>query len=266
MLKSREQLQALRETLLKAVNAEKQRIIVCAGAGCVSKGALKIYKKFGEIMSEKKVNFSLELQKEPHSDGVRLKESGCHGFCEVGPLVRIEPQGWLYVKVKEEDCEEIVEKTVIGGECVDRLAYSENGVIYREQKEVPFYKSQTRIVLSNCDKIDASSIEEYVALGGYSALEKALFDMTADEIVKEITDSGLRGRGGGGFPAGRKWSQVAAQKCAEKYVVCNGDEGDPGAFMDRSVMEDDPHRMIEGMIIAGIACGAEQGNIYVRAE
>ena len=266
MLKSREELQALRSKVKAIMDAESKRIIVCAGAGCVSKGALKIYDKFAEIMKAKGINFSLELQKEPHSDNVRLKESGCHGFCEIGPLVRIEPQGWLYVKVKVEDCEEIIEQTIIGGKCVDRLVYTQNGEIYREQKEIPFYKKQTRLILDNCDKIDATSIEEYLATGGYTALEKVLFDMDSESVINEISESGLRGRGGGGFPAGRKWSQVARQKNFPKYVVCNGDEGDPGAFMDRSVMEDDPHRLLEGMIIAGVACGANDGYIYVRAE
>ena len=266
MLKSRKELQELRAQVVARMQAEAKRIIVCAGAGCVSKGALKIYDKFADIMKEKGVNFSLELQKEPHSDSVRLKESGCHGFCEIGPLVRIEPQGWLYVKVAVEDCEEIIEKTIINGECVDRLVYTQDGKIYREQKEIPFYKKQTRMILDNCDKIDATSIEEYLATGGYVALEKALFDMSSEDIINEISESGLRGRGGGGFPAGRKWSQVARQNNFPKYVVCNGDEGDPGAFMDRSVMEDDPHRMIEGMVIAGIATGANDGYIYVRAE
>ena len=266
MLKSREELQALRADAAKRMQAENKRIIVCAGAGCVSKGALKIYDKFADIMKTKGVDFSLELQKEPHGDTVRLKESGCHGFCEIGPLVRIEPQGWLYVKVSVDDCEEIIEKTIINGECVDRLAYTQDGKVYREQKEIPFYKKQTRMILDNCDKIDATSIEEYLANGGYTALEKALFDMSSEDVINEISESGLRGRGGGGFPAGRKWSQVARQNNFPKYVVCNGDEGDPGAFMDRSVMEDDPHRMIEGMIIAGIATGANDGYIYVRAE
>jgi len=266
MLTSRQELQALRAQATERLQAENKRIIVCAGAGCVSKGALKIYDKFADIMKEKGIKFSLELQKEPHSDSVRLKQSGCHGFCEIGPLVRIEPQGWLYVKVGVEDCEEIIEKTIVNGECVDRLAYTEDGKVYREQKEIPFYKKQTRMILDNCDKIDASSIEEYLATGGYTALEKALFDMSSEDIINEISESGLRGRGGGGFPAGRKWSQVARQNNFPKYVVCNGDEGDPGAFMDRSVMEDDPHRMIEGMVIAGIATGANDGYIYVRAE
>ena len=266
MLSSKQELQALRAQVKARMDAEQKRIIVCAGAGCVSKGALKIYDEFAKIMKDKGVNFSLELQKEPHSDSVRLKESGCHGFCEIGPLVRIEPQGYLYVKVKVEDCEEIIEKTIIAGECVDRLVYTENGKIYREQKEIPFYKKQTRLILDNCDKIDATSIEEYLATGGYTALEKVLFEMDSESVINEISESGLRGRGGGGFPAGRKWSQVARQKNFPKYVVCNGDEGDPGAFMDRSVMEDDPHRLLEGMIIAGVACGANDGYIYVRAE
>ena len=266
MFKSREELQAYRNESIARLSAENKRIIVCAGAGCVSKGALKIYDKFAEIMKEKGVAFSLELQKEPHSENVRLKQSGCHGFCEIGPLVRVEPQGWLYVKVKVEDCEEIIERTIVNGECVDRLVYTQDGKVYREQKEIPFYKKQTRMILDNCDKIDATVIDEYLATGGYTALEKALFDMKPEDIVNEISDSGLRGRGGGGFPAGRKWAQVARQNNFPKYVVCNGDEGDPGAFMDRSVMEDDPHRMIEGMVIAGLATGANDGYIYVRAE
>ncbi len=266
MLKSIEELRAYRQAAKKAMDAENKRIIICGGAGCVSKGANKVYDKLVALMNEKKVKFTVKLEKEPHGDNVRLKKSGCHGFCEVGPLVRIEPQGWLYVKVKEEDCEEIIEKTIVKGECIERLAYTENGVVYKEQKEIPFYKKQTRLSLDNCDKIDATSIEEYLARDGYTAFEKALTEMTSDQIVNEVTESGLRGRGGGGFPTGRKWSQVARQKNFPKYVVCNGDEGDPGAFMDRSVMEDDPHRMLEGMIIAGIATGASEGYIYVRAE
>ncbi len=266
MLKSRQELIAFRNSAIERMNAEKKRIIICAGAGCVSKGALKIYDKFAQIMKEQNIDFSLELAKEPHSAGVRLKQSGCHGFCEIGPLVRIEPQGWLYVQVKVEDVEEIITKTIVNGECVERLAYTQDGKVYIEQKEIPFYKKQTRLILDNCDKIDATSVEEYLATGGYTALEKVLFDMTGEQVINEVSESGLRGRGGGGFPAGRKWTQVASQKNFPKYVVCNGDEGDPGAFMDRSVMEDDPHRLLEGMIIAGIATGANDGYIYVRAE
>ncbi len=266
MIKTREELIALREKAIKMTASENKRVIVCAGAGCVSKGALKIYDKLLQIMREKNLPYSVELQEEPHSDNVRFKQSGCHGFCEIGPLVRIEPQGWLYVKVAVEDCDDIIEKTIVNGECIERLAYAQDGVVYKEQKEIPFYKKQTRIILDNCDKIDATSVEEYLANGGYTALEKVLFEMDAETVINEISESGLRGRGGGGFPAGRKWSQVARQTRFPKYVVCNGDEGDPGAFMDRSVMEDDPHRLLEGMIIAGIACGANDGYIYVRAE
>ena len=195
-----------------------------------------------------------------------MKKSGCHGFCEMGPLVRIEPEGYLYTKVKLSDCEEIVEKTILNNEPIDRLAYKRNGEIYRKQEEIPFYKNQTRIVLEHCGHIDALSVKEYLSIGGYTAFEKALFDMTPDDIVNEISESKLRGRGGGGFPTGKKWAQVKAQKAEQKYVVCNGDEGDPGAFMDRSIMEGDPHRMLEGMMIAAVACGATEGYIYVRAE
>ena len=203
---------------------------------------------------------------DPHEDVVGLKKSGCHGFCEMGPLVRIEPYGWLYTKVKLADVDEIVEKTMAKGEIVERLAYRQNGKIYQKQDEIPFYQKQTRKVLEHCGHIDADSIHEYISIGGYEAFEKALFEMTGEDIIKSISDSGLRGRGGGGFPAGKKWSQVARQKSLPKYVVCNGDEGDPGAFMDRSIMEGDPHRMLEGMMIAGIAVGASEGYIYVRAE
>lgn len=265
MFKSVSELRNYRAVVKKALNAEKLRIVVCGGAGCVSKGANKIYEKFLSIMQEKNISFSVILEKEDAKD-VRLKKSGCHGFCEMGPLVRIEPTDWLYVKVKPEDCEEIVEKTILKGECLERLCYQENGKTFVEQKQVPFYKLQTKLSLYNCDKIDATNIDEYIANDGYVALEKAIFEMSGEQIVNEISESGLRGRGGGGFPTGRKWSQVARQKNFPKYVVCNGDEGDPGAFMDRSVMEDDPHKMLEGMIIAGIATGASEGYIYVRAE
>ena len=207
------------------------------------------------------------LQHETHDESVGLKHSGCHGFCQMGPLMRIEPMGLLYIKVKVEDCEEIIEKTILNDEVIDRLVYHEDGNSYVRQEDIPFYKQQTRVALEHCGHINAESVEEYIAVGGYSALEKALFDMTPEEIIAEVSDSGLRGRGGAGFPTGKKWAQVAAHKEAPvKYIVCNGDEGDPGAFMDRSIMEGDPHRMIEGMIIAGVATGAEEGYIYVRAE
>ncbi|MBQ2945721.1 MAG: NADH-quinone oxidoreductase subunit NuoF [Clostridia bacterium] len=266
MLKNREELIAYRESAVRSYAAEEKKIIVCAGTGCVASGSLNIYDKLKALIEEKGINVSVELMEDPHSPTVGMKKSGCHGFCEMGPLVRIEPQGWLYTKVKLDDCDEIVEKTVIGGECVERLAYKKDGKIYKEQSEIPFYQQQTRVVLEHCGKINADSISEYIAIGGYEAFEKALFEMTQDEIVAEISKAELRGRGGGGFPAGRKWEQVKRQKEPVKYVVCNGDEGDPGAFMDRSIMEGDPHRMLEGMLIAAVACGACEGFIYVRAE
>ena len=266
MLKTREELSVLRQTLEGRFASQVKKILVCAGTGCVAGGSLDIYARLVELLQEKGIHCQVDLAHEPHGDDVGVKRSGCHGFCEMGPLVRIEPQGWLYIKVKKDDCQEIIEKTVLGGEPIERLCYKMNGEIYKTQEEIPFYKKQTRTVLEHCGHIDATSIQEYIAIGGYKAFEKALFDMDGQEIVEEIQKSNLRGRGGGGFPAGRKWAQVRAKEATPKYIVCNGDEGDPGAFMDRSVMEGDPHRLLEGMMIAGVACGAGQGYIYVRAE
>ncbi|MCB2293840.1 4Fe-4S binding protein [Clostridium algoriphilum] len=266
MLLNRDDLINIRDEYTDSFQKEKKKILICAGTGCIAGGALEIYDELIRLMKDKKIDCEVGLQKEPHDESVGIKKSGCHGFCEMGPLVKIEPWGYLYIKVKREDCEEILEKTILHDECVERLAYTKNGKIYKKQEEIPFYKSQTRLALEHCGHIDATSIEEYFAVGGYSALEKALFDMDAGNIIEEIEESNLRGRGGGGFPTGRKWSQVKNQKTDIKYIVCNGDEGDPGAFMDRSVMEGDPHRVLEGMMIAAIACGATEGYIYVRAE
>ncbi len=266
MLKNRKELAELRKIYKASAAAQERQILICAGTGCVSSGSLQIFDKLKELIEKKGIKCSVELQKEPHSDEIAMKKSGCHGFCEMGPLVRIEPEGYLYTKVTLDDCEEIVEKTILKGEHIERLAFQKNGVVYKEENEIPFYKKQTRLVLEHCGNIDALSINEYLGMDGYSAFEKALFDMSADEIIEEISNSNLRGRGGGGFPAGRKWSQVKRQNAEQKYIVCNGDEGDPGAFMDRSIMEGDPHRMLEGMMIAGLACGASEGYIYVRAE
>ena len=263
---SREEFSAFREKCADAFRRETKKILVCGGTGCVAGGSLEIYDRLKELLIGKGITVDVELADEPHGDVVGLKKSGCHGFCEMGPLVRIDPQGWLYTKVKLEDCEEIVEETIVKGLPVERLAYRQDGKIYQKQEEIPFYKKQTRLVLGSCGHINASSIREYIALGGYSALEKALFEMTSAEIIQEVSDSNLRGRGGGGFPAGKKWASCARQKETPRYIVCNGDEGDPGAFMDRSIMEGDPHLLIEGMIIAGLAIGSEEGYIYVRAE
>ncbi len=266
MLKSRPELKKFREESLSSYQSQTTKIIVCAGTGCVAGGSLEVYSRLKELMETHNIHVSVELEKEPHDNTVGLKKSGCHGFCEMGPLLRIDPQGWLYTKVSVNDCEEIIEKTVLGGEYIKRLAYRQNETVFQKQDDIPFYRQQTRTVLEHCGKIDADSISEYIAAGGYSAFEKALFDMSPDEIIDEITKSALRGRGGGGFPAGKKWAQVKRQQESQKYVVCNGDEGDPGAFMDRSIMEGDPHRMLEGMMIAAVSCGASEGYIYVRAE
>lgn len=265
-IENREMLQKSRDAFLEQIDRQTKKIYVCGGTGCVAGGSMEIYERLKELIEEKGLNCQVNLEKEEEGNHIGLKKSGCHGFCEMGPLLRIEPAKLLYLKVSLDDCEDIVEKSIIGDEVVERLIYSRDGITYPVQEEIPFYKNQERIVLEDCGQIDAESIEEYIAYGGYSALEKCLFDITPDDIVKTIYDSNLRGRGGGGFPAGRKWTQVKSQKDPIKYVVCNGDEGDPGAFMDRSIMEGDPHKMLEGMMIAGYAAGAKEGYIYVRAE
>ena len=266
-IESRQQLIECREQFKKALECQYKQVVICGGSGCVAGGSLNVYDRMKQLMEERGLKVDVVLQHETHDESVGLKHSGCHGFCQMGPLMRIEPMGLLYIKVTVDDCEEIIEKTILNDEVIDRLVYHEDGESYVRQEDIPFYKQQTRVALEHCGHINAESVEEYIAVGGYTALEKALFDMTPDEIIAEVSVSGLRGRGGAGFPTGKKWAQVAAHKDAPvKYIVCNGDEGDPGAFMDRSIMEGDPHRMIEGMIIAGIATGSEEGYIYVRAE
>ena len=239
------------------------RVLVCSGTGCMASGAQKIYDEMVRLC-EGIDGVCIEMQKDiPH---VGVIKTGCQGLCELGPLMRIEPYGYQYVHVQEEDCLEIVERTVRLGQPVDRLFYRHGDEVCPKPEDIPFLSRQTRIVLENCGKIDAESIDEYIAAGGFAALAKAVTEMTPQEVIDEVTRSGLRGRGGAGFPAGKKWSQVARQAEKTRYVVCNGDEGDPGAFMDGSVMEGDPYKMIEGMIIAAYAVGAENGYIYVRAE
>ena len=266
-LENKEMLNQLRDENKERMENSKCRVLICAGTGCLASGSGEIYEKISQLIGDNpdvEVHFGPEIA---HGDGpMEVKKSGCHGFCEMGPLMRIEPLGVLYTKVKLEDCEEIFEKTIKNGEIVDRLIYSQNGVQYPKQEEIPFYKKQTRLVLENCGRIDAEFIGEACAHDGYQAFAKALFEMTPQEVIDEILESNLRGRGGGGFQTGYKWKQVARQEEKIRYVVCNGDEGDPGAFMDRSIMEGDPHKMIEGMMIAAYAVGAQEGYIYVRAE
>ena len=262
-IENRMQLQLWREECKQKRQKENCCILVCGGTGCLAGGSDKIYARLKELTSNMD-HVTVKIGEEIAHVG--LKMSGCHGFCEMGPLVRIEPYNYLYLKVKLEDCEEIFEKTILHGEPVTRLMYEDNGHVYQTQEEIPFYAKQTRLVLRNCGHIDAEHIEDAMAVGAYESFEKAVFEMTPEAVIKTVTDAGLRGRGGAGFPAGRKWSQVASQPEKIRYVVCNGDEGDPGAFMDRSVMEGDPHRMIEGMMLAAYAVQAQEGYIYVRAE
>ncbi|AWK49648.1 NADH-quinone oxidoreductase subunit NuoF [Clostridium beijerinckii] len=265
-INTRDELNAVKALNKASLSSQYKQILVCAGTGCVAGGSLDIYKRLQEIIKERGLKLTVVLQEEPHDQTIGLKKSGCHGFCEMGPLLRIDPIGWLYIKVKVTDCEEIVEKSIIGDEVVERLIYKDENQSYSKQEEIPFYEKQTRVALQHCGQINAESIEEYLAENGYNAVAKALFDMTSEDIVNEISEAYLRGRGGGGFHTGTKWAQVLKQAETEKYIICNGDEGDPGAFMDRSMMEGDPHRVIEGMIIAGIATKAHHGYIYVRAE
>ena len=267
-LNSLEEFKALQEKCIKARECEKRKVLVCCGTGCAAGGNLKVYEELQNQMALLGVKYEVKLNlSDCAGEATGVKKSGCHGFCEMGPLVRIEPEGWLYTKVRTDDVREIVEKTLIGGEFIERLGYHQNGELYKRQEDIPFYKKQTRRVLEHCGHIDAESIEEYLSIGGYSALAKCLFELSGEEVIQEVTDAGLRGRGGAGFPTGKKWAQVAAHKEEPvKYIVCNGDEGDPGAFMDRSCMEGDPHKILEGMIIAGVATDSTEGYIYVRAE
>ena len=267
MIQSVVALGKVREEARKALESCQCRILVCSGTGCVATGSEKIYAK---MMAITKDTPGVVLEFAPHDKDthVGIKKTGCQGICELGPLVRIQKgdSSVQYTKVQIDDCEEIFRKSVLGEEIVERLLYKQNGKVFVKPEEIPFIEKQTRIVLENCGKFNAESLDEYLASGGFKALEKAMFEMTPEEIVDEIEKSGLRGRGGGGFPAGRKWRQVAGQKEKVRYVVCNGDEGDPGAFMDGSVMEGDPYRLIEGMMIAAYAVSACDGYIYVRAE
>lgn len=261
-----EDIQVAAEADLKLAEG-RPSVLICAGTGCIAGGAMKIYENLKNECESRGLHVHVGLTHESHENKeLHIKMSGCHGFCEMGPLVHIEPQGILYIHVKPEDCHEILEKTVLGGQVIDRLVYTLEGVAYPRQQDIPFYKKQKRVALENCGECDAEDLREYIAKGGYKAFEKALFEMSDEEICRTISDSGLRGRGGGGFPAGRKWESVRKNISDVKYVVCNGDEGDPGAFMDRSIMEGAPHCVLEGMMIAGLAAGCSEGYIYVRAE
>lgn len=264
-LQTAEQLDQLSRQAGSVMDKQKVRVSVCAGTGCLAGGSLEFYERLRAIVAEKGLLVDVQMEKEPEQ-GVGIHKSGCHGFCEMGPIVRIEPAGYLYLRVQPEDAEEIAETTLFGGKPVERLLYQEDGQTFAKQEDIPFYSRQTRLVLHHCGDINAESIDEYIAMGGYQAFRKAVFTMQPTDVCQLIKLSNLRGRGGGGYPAGSKWEQVLSRPDEVKYVVCNGDEGDPGAFMDRSVMEGDPHSVLEGMLLAGYATQATHGYIYVRAE
>ena len=255
-LANSQDLDSLRQRILAGRNADTVAISVCAGTGCRAHGSMELVDELRRQLQEQEL------------DDVEVRATGCHGFCEKGPLVVIFPQEIFYCGVQIKDVAQIIAKTVRNNEIVDSLLYKDPTTKRKcsLENEVPFYAKQQRIVFRNNGKIDPAEIEDYIAADGYAALAKALTKMTPEQVIEEVLKAGLRGRGGGGFPTGRKWDICRSQPGDEKYVICNGDEGDPGAFMDRSIMEGDPNSVIEGMTIGAYAIGASRGYLYVRAE
>ena len=239
----------------------RSQVLICGGTGCTSSGSKKIQEEF-----------RAQIEKNDLQGEIKLVQTGCFGLCALGPIVIVYPEGTFYSSVQPEDVKEIVEEHLLKGRVVERLVYNETSAPKEDITEgvslsdTDFYKAQHRVALRNCGVIDPENIDEYIAMDGYAALGKVLTEMTPEDVLEEVKKSGLRGRGGGGFPTGIKWSLCAPNKADQKYVVCNADEGDPGAFMDRSVLEGDPHCIIEAMAICGYAVGATKGFVYVRAE
>ena len=262
-MKSLEEIHKIREEKRKELDlrvntkadTREKHILVCHGTGCTSSKSPEILENFRRILKEKNIT------------NVRVIKTGCFGLCAKGPIVIIRPEDTFYALVTPEDCEEIIDTHIVKGERVERLLCKDiDGTVVNSLDELNFYKKQKRIALKNCGVVNPEEIDEYIAFDGYKALEKVLKEMTQDEVIDVIKDSGLRGRGGAGFPTGKKWELTKASEGEQKYVVCNADEGDPGAFMDRSILEGDPHSVLEAMTIAGYAIGANKGYIYVRAE
>ncbi len=251
------ELEAIRSEILAGKDQDKPCIAVCGGPGCLANQCLEVRDAF--------VN---EIAAKGLTDKVDVRTTGCHGFCECGPIALIYPQEIFYQGLSIDDIPEIIEETIINNKTVDRLLYTDDeaGQLVETEGEVPFYKKQMRLILGNNSKIDPHSMEDYIAIGGYSALAKVLGGMQPMEVVDEIKNSGIRGRGGGGFPTGRKWESTRNAQGDIKYVICNADEGDPGAFMDRSILEGNPHSVLEGMIIGAYAIGSNEGYVYVRNE
>ena len=267
MIRNREELNALRDKTFKSMDLRLDRIddanrneihiLVCGVAGCASSGSLRVAEEFEKQIKENRLGMD-----------VKIIKVGCFGLCAEGPIILVCPEHVMYTKVTPDDVDEIVREHIMCGKVVDRLLASDEAheEIRNRLPQIPFFRRQERIALHNCGIVDPENIEEYIALDGYQALAKVLNEMEPDEVIDVVSKSGLRGRGGGGFPTGRKWASSAVVKEKEKFVICNADEGDPGAFMDRSILEGDPHSVIEAMIINGFAVGAHQGYIYVRAE
>ncbi len=268
-------LNQVKDAYTQAASVCSRRIVICAGTGCMANGAMKVFDAFHIALQEQGVRVLTAIDPDEPAQAseademvLHLSKSGCQGFCQMGPLVSIEPDGILYTLVRADDVADIVGETILKGALVDRLLYRDPQTrqVCRGPEEIAFYKRQTRQVLKMCGAIDPENIAEYISLGGYSAARRAYLMMSPETVCEEITESGLRGRGGGGFPTGHKWELTRVQPGPKKYVICNGDEGDPGAFMDRSVMEGAPHSVIEGMMIAARGIGADEGYIYVRME
>lgn len=235
----------------------RTNIMVCGGTGCLASDSDKVAK-----------NLELIIRARGYEEEAKVIRTGCFGFCEQGPIVKIEPDNVFYVRVGPKDAKEIVDEHIIKGRKVERLLYREPEAREKidRQEDMPFYKKQLRVALRNCGLINPEDIYEYIALGGYEALGKVITGMSREQVVNEVKSSGLRGRGGGGFPTGLKWEITGKQQSDTKFIICNADEGDPGAFMDRSILEGDPHSVLEAMAIGGYAIGADKGIIYIRAE
>jgi NADH-quinone oxidoreductase subunit F len=251
------ELEALRESIVSQRDPDSLCITICSGTGCHAYGCEKVTAAFQQ-----------EIKQQGLADKVDIRTTGCHGFCERGPLVVIRPKDIFYQRVRVKDVPEIISETVLKGKIIDRLLYSDpnTGQKIVSEHEVPFYQKQKRFVFGSNGYIDPTSIDDYLAVGGYAALAKALSSMSPEEVIGEVKESGLRGRGGGGFPTGVKWESCRKAEGDTKYVICNADEGDPGAYMDRSLVEGNPHSVVEGMIIGAYAIGSHQGYVYVRYE
>ncbi len=267
-LNSPQELDELKRKAQAAIKSCATRVLVCGGTGCMANGAPAVLAAIQESLEKHGLPVRADIMSDEDEKAIGLGYSGCPGYCQVGPIVRILPSDYFYVQVSPEDADDIVTQTVMNGKPVEKLLFKtdDGSKSFAKRDELPFYRDQVNVVLADCGVVEPGDIRDYIARDGYRALAEAVFGMTPEAVVAEVTDSGLRGRGGAGFPTGRKWGFTQVVKSAKKYVVCNADEGDPGAFMDESVMEGNPHALLEGMVIAGYAIGADEGYIYVRAE